>query len=90
MKRGEFTPKPGELFQWYYDHNDTKCLPKETIWSTYMKCLVPCDGTNLLIALTDTDIWWLNTNSFIHTHVDDTTGDFVGQDELRLHPRARG
>lgn len=70
MKRGDFTPQPGDLFAWYYDDN-IKCHPEETIWSTHMKRLVPCAGTNLLIALTDTDIWWLNSNCFIHARVDD-------------------
>lgn len=70
MKRGDFTPQPGDLFTWYYDDN-IKCHPEETIWSTHMKRMVPCAGTNLLIALTDTDIWWMNSNCFIHTRVDD-------------------
>lgn len=71
MKTGLFTPKPGDLFRWHYDSNDILCHEFEHMWSTPMKCYVQLQGINMLIALTETDIWWINSMRFLHSHVDD-------------------
>jgi len=90
MKTGPFTPKPGDLFQWYYSSDDTICRDTDQLYSTIMNCWVPTTGINLLIALTDTDIWWLNSNSFIHARVDDAGVRRLLAALRRLHPRSRG
>lgn len=75
MKTGPFTPKPGDLFKWHYDSDDNICHDYETIWSTTMKRYVPVNGINLLISLTDTNIWWLNSLSILHLSTTDTSCD---------------
>jgi len=71
MKTGPFTPKPGELFQWHYDIDDSICQPDDKLWAKSPYRWIPCvDNSNLLVALTATDIWWVNSQGFIHTYVD--------------------
>lgn len=72
MKTGSFTPNPGELFQWHYDSNDEACHIMEHMWSTPMNCFVPLHGINLLVSLTDTDIWWINSMRIINSSVNNT------------------
>lgn len=69
MKTGSFTPKPGDLFTWHYDIDNSLCYKNDQIWSSIMKCYVPCAGTNLLISLTETNTWWLNEGRFIHARI---------------------
>ena len=91
MKTGPFTPKPGDLFTWHYNSDDTPCRESDQIYSTVMNCWVPITGTNLLIALTDTDIWWTIGNRFIHARVDNTDRSRGWKRAAEeLHPRARG
>jgi len=70
MKKGLYTPRPGDLFNWHYDHDDSKCKDDDKVWSSSMKCWVLCNGINILISLTETDMWWINNQSFIHARVD--------------------
>lgn len=66
MKTGPFTPKPGDLFHWYYDFND-KILPDgHKIWLNNQRIYVSSSGNNMLVSLTTTDIWWINSWHFIH------------------------
>lgn len=87
MKTGPFTPKPGDLFRWHYDFDDAPCYETDQLYSTPMKRWVTISGTNLLISLTQTDIWWLNTNRFIHARVDDTATNIERSGGDRTHPR---
>lgn len=73
MKTGSFTPKPGELFQWYYDSDDSSCYYDDKLYSRPMGCNIFLTGINLLISLTDSDIWWLNNQNFFYTYMGDTT-----------------
>lgn len=90
MKTGPFTPKSGDLFSWHYDSNDEVCHIMEHMWSTPMNCFVQLRGINLLVSLTQTDIWWINSSCFIHARVDDTWEGKGGWALVALHPRTRG
>lgn len=69
MKVGRFTPISGDLFTWHYECDDDVCLQHEQLLSGSMKQWVPCTGINLLISLTETDIYWLNNCRFLHMYV---------------------
>lgn len=88
MKTGSFTPSPGDLFSWHYDSNDEACHIMEHMWSTPMNCFVPLHGINLLVSLTDTDIWWINSMRIINSSVNDAA--WGASSALALHPRASG
>lgn len=85
MKTGSFTPKPGELFQWHYDIDDSICQPDDKLWAKSPYRWIPCvDNSNLLIALTDTDIWWVNSQKIFRTNTHDMRAAPVVGGELRL------
>lgn len=71
MKTGKFTPHPGDLFLWYFEIDDHVVGRYEKIYSSSMNTWVLCVGTNLLIALTNTDMWWMNNKRFMHIKIDD-------------------
>jgi len=89
MKNGPFTPNPGDLFTWHYDSDDTAVTfyTDEKIWSSSMKRYVPASGINLLISLTDTDIWWMNEGRFIHACVNEYSPTTTAFGKQFLHPR---
>jgi len=91
VKTGPFTPRPGDLFTWHYDYNDRICQPDDQLWAVAPYRWVPCvDTSNLLIALTDTDIWWVNSEGFIHAKVDCLqwrAGHYPAATENSYHPR---
>jgi len=73
MKTGPFTPKPGDLFSWYYDTDDTPCHSYDQLFSMSMRLWVPCAGVNTLISLTNSNIFWLNDTHIFNARIDNTS-----------------
>jgi len=91
MKTGAFTPKPGDLFTWYNDKNEKVCHSRHSFLSTSMNYYVSMHGINLLVSLTDTDIWWINSRHFYHAFLRDMVYFSVLSDDEDgnefIHPR---
>ena len=71
LKSSDFTPKPGDIFTWHYDYNNEKLPDDCQIWLSDQRIYVPSFGINLLISLTETDIWWINSQSFFQARRDE-------------------
>jgi len=80
MKTGLFTPRPGDLFTWHHDSDDGLCRRGEKIWSSSKNDWVSCVGINILISLTETDVWWIDKINLIHSRYGEI-------DINHLHPR---
>lgn len=90
MKTGLFTPRPGDLFRWHYDYNDEKLPDDYRVWLSDQRIYVPSTEINLLISLTETDMWWMNSDRFIHARVDEMACPRASSRLRSLHLRVRG
>lgn len=83
MKTGLFTPKPGDLFQWYFNDTEKQCVAEQWYYDRYISSV----EMNLLVALTDTCIWWIQNNSLLVRILDNPV--LTSRDSLlrKLHPR---
>lgn len=72
MKRGKFTPKPGDLFQWHYDHKNIPCEREILFWSTEQKHWVRCNTNDifLLVSLDETKMSFFVGQNFIEVSTD--------------------
>lgn len=74
MKIGYFTPKPGDLFQWHSDSDNSMLCEKELyVWSKANDCEVPLYGINLLISITDVEMYWYHNGSLVNVRLDDVS-----------------
>ena len=86
MKYGPFTPRPGDLFAWYYDSDDTLCHNDDKLWSIEMNCYVPTGEINLLISISEQShvLYFQNKNLIISVKNFRVVG---AQQRSRLGPR---
>lgn len=73
MKTGDFTPRPGDIFRWHFDYNDSLARKNDESWSSSMEKIIPVWSENLLllVSITDEIISWLDGVTYTHIKVGD-------------------
>lgn len=58
--------KPGDLFEFVYEHSNSFVHKDEELWSDMMKKYVPCSGVCLCIGINQNDIHWVSNRGLFN------------------------